>query len=53
MGTDNGPDILGLCETFLNQAVNDEQLYQLYINGFDFFFEKTDTKRKINQVVLL
>ena len=34
MGSDNGPDILGLCETFLDQAVNDEQLY---INGFDIF----------------
>ena len=49
MGTDNAPDILGLCETFLDQAVNDEQLC---INGFDFF-SKRHTKRKINQVVVL
>ena len=27
MGTDNGPGILGLCETFLDQTLNDEQLY--------------------------
>ena len=27
LGTDNGPDILGLCETFLDKAINNEQLY--------------------------
>ena len=55
MGSDNGPDILGLFKTLLDQAVNDERLY---INDFLFFYfffflEKTDTKRKINQVMVL
>ena len=42
MGTDNAPDILGLCETLLDQAVNDEQLC---INGFDFFLKDIQNAR--------
>ena len=30
---ENSPDILGICETFLNPTVNDTQLY---INDYDF-----------------
>ena len=38
MGTDNGPYILGLCETSLDQAVNDEQLYTCINEGVFFYF---------------
>ena len=33
LGVENSPDILGICETFLDPTVNDTQLY---INDYDF-----------------
>ena len=33
LGVETSPDILGICETFLDPTVNDTQLY---INDYDF-----------------
>ena len=44
MTINNGPDIIGLCETFLNGTVSDGQVY---INGFDFLMQdRSDTQNK-------
>ena len=32
MACENGPDVLGICETFLNEKIS---CYQLTVNGFD------------------
>ena len=42
--TDNGPDIFGICETFLDRSVSDDQLH---INNFELF-EKINAIHKIN-----
>ena len=34
LASKNGPDIFGLCETFLNQNI--QEIYYLYINGYQF-----------------
>ena len=44
LGAENGPDILGICETFLDQAVSDEHLH---VSGFEFFRkDRCETKDK-------
>ena len=44
MAINNGPDISGLCETFLDGTVSDGQVY---VNGFDFLRKvRSDTKNK-------
>ena len=44
MAINNGPDIFGLCETFLDGTVSDGQVY---INGFDFLRkDRSDTQNK-------
>ena len=32
MACENGPDVLGICETFLHEKIS---CYQLTVNGFD------------------
>ena len=44
IGTENGPDIIGICETFLDPSVGDSQLS---INHF-VYIGKTGVKHKIN-----
>ena len=42
MAINNGPDIFGLCETFLEGTVSDGQVY---INEFDFSWkDRSDTQ---------
>ena len=44
MAEENGPDIFGLCETFLDDGVQD---CQIKIKGFDFIRkDRSDTQRK-------
>ena len=44
LGAENGPDILGICETFLDQTVSDEQLN---VSGFESFRnDRCETKIK-------
>ena len=44
MATDNGPDIFGICETFLECSVPD---CQLNIQGFEFMRkDRSDTQDK-------
>ena len=45
MAINNGPDIFGLCETFLDDTVLDGQIY---INGFDFLMKgRSDTQNTL------
>ena len=44
IGTDNGPDTLGICETFLDSSVGDSQLA---INQFDLLRkDRCETQNK-------
>ena len=49
MAINNGPDIFGLCETFLDSTVSDGQVY---INGFDFLRkDRSDTQNKSGGII--
>lgn len=51
MRTENGSDILGICETFLDQTVSDDQLK---LNGFDFFRkDRNETQNKSGGGIIL
>ena len=51
MDCENGPDVLGICETFLNESIYSSQLT---INGFDHIRkDRSDTKDKAGGSLIL
>ena len=51
MAINNGPDIFGLYEAFLDDTVSDGQIY---INGFDFLMKgRSDTQNKYGGGLIL